>query len=120
MTAATVRSDPLPCCAAGTEFFGNELQSDFSDSCSLFFSSRKGSHFMFILLARSRSSWGDTGKVDGVPLTAQNLSLRILKVCMSENKTGVQREQFPYNSKLSIEISSSPPPLKKKKQTKPL
>lgn len=71
MTAATVRLDPLSCCAAGTELFGNELQSDFCDSCSFsFFFSRKGSYFMFILLAHTGSNWGDTGKVGGVPLKA--------------------------------------------------
>lgn len=90
MTAATVLLDPLPCCAAGTELFGNEPQSDFCDSCSFSFFllfSRKGSCCMFILLAHTGSSWGDTGKVGGVLLKAQNLFSRILKVSVVENKT---------------------------------
>lgn len=37
MTAASVLLDLLSCCAAGTELFGNEPQSDFCDSCSFFF-----------------------------------------------------------------------------------
>lgn len=51
MTAATVPLDPLSCCAAGTELFGSEPQSDFCDSCSfLFFSLEK-------VLAACLSSW---------------------------------------------------------------
>lgn len=42
---------------------------------------------MFILLAHTESSWGDTGNAGGVPLKAQNLFPRILKVCMVENET---------------------------------
>lgn len=88
MTAATVHLDLLSCCAAGTELSRNKLQSDFCDSCSLsFFSLRKGSHFMFILLAHTGSSWGYTRKVGGVPLKARNLFSRIRKVFMAENKT---------------------------------
>lgn len=89
MTAATVLLDPLSCCAAGTELFGNEPQSDFCDSCSFFhlLFSRKGSRCVFILLAHTGSSWGDTGKGDGVPLREQNLFSRILKVSVVENKT---------------------------------
>lgn len=90
MTAATVLLDPLPCCAAGTELFGNEPQSDFCDSCYFFFFvpfSRKGSCCMFILLVHTGSSWGYTGKVGGVPLKAQNLFSSILKVSVVENKT---------------------------------
>lgn len=88
MTAATVLLDPLSCCAAGTELFGNEPQSDFCDSCSFFsLFSRKGSRCVFILLAHTGSSWGDTGKVGGVPLKAQNLFSSILKVSVVENKT---------------------------------
>lgn len=88
MTAATVLLDLLSCCAAGTELFGNEPQSDFCDSCSFFvLFSRKGSCCVFILLARTGSSWGDTGKVGRVPLKELNLFSRILKVSVVENKT---------------------------------
>ena len=37
MTASTVHLDLLSCCAAGTELFGNEIQSDSCGSCSLLF-----------------------------------------------------------------------------------
>lgn len=83
-----------------------------------FFFSRKGSHLVFILLAHTGSNWGDMEKVGGVPLKAQELFSKILKVCMVENKTQVQGERVPCNSKFSTEISNFPSPLKKRELKK--